>query len=461
MKLPSGYVPGSGVHKASGFGGFGERLLRKQGWEKGEGLGKNKTGRAEAIQVKKKEDTSGVCLQTLFLLFPSGSCGFYHRYPVQVGASRGQIVSDKWWEGAFDTALHVVNHEVRSDLVWNNSGVTSVSLTLRCLQDSSSDSDSDVSTADEVTVSVRNSDGTITSAAQHELQIAAELAAQPAWFGGGRFGGREGKLARIRQQEALAAAKLGLALPKPELASATGLPRASKKRKAPHNTSAETGSSPATEPVGVPNVKYKSSRKVKDKQAVMDQQVALSSQPDASVPDLSPDVRPAGKKPIIVEPAFTATVPAVPFVQTPASGWWGAKKFKSAGVLEGMEQPQSKLHSERQQFDEDDQTNLYMAAQTLKTSGKKGLGTKSHIGGIPCALIQSENIWQKRAGNKVSYRWDTLCFDSVWSTKSRTSRTCNKKLYIGCFAHKHSISSFYCTVQQRVLRSGYSVLCCS
>lgn len=60
MKFPPGYVPGSGVHKASGFGGFGERLLRKQGWEKGEGLGKNKTGVAEAIQVKKKEDTAGV-----------------------------------------------------------------------------------------------------------------------------------------------------------------------------------------------------------------------------------------------------------------------------------------------------------------------------------------------------------------------------------------------------------------
>ena len=60
MKFPPGYVPGSGVHKASGFGGFGERLLRQHGWEKGEGLGKNKTGRAEAIQVKKKEDSAGV-----------------------------------------------------------------------------------------------------------------------------------------------------------------------------------------------------------------------------------------------------------------------------------------------------------------------------------------------------------------------------------------------------------------
>lgn len=48
------------MHKASGFGGFGERLLRKQGWQKGEGLGKDKSGRVEAIEVKKKDDTVGV-----------------------------------------------------------------------------------------------------------------------------------------------------------------------------------------------------------------------------------------------------------------------------------------------------------------------------------------------------------------------------------------------------------------
>ena len=82
----------------------------------------------------------------------------------------------------------------------------------------------------------------------------------------------------------------------------------------------------------------------------------------------------------MVEPAVTSLAPIVAFVPTPAAGWWGAKKFKSAGCLEGLEQQKSKAQSERQEFDEDDQTNLYMAAQNLKTSGKKGLGTKSHIG---------------------------------------------------------------------------------
>ena len=51
----------------------------------------------------------------------------------------------------------------------------------------------------------------------------------------------------------------------------------------------------------------------------------------------------------------------------------------STGCLEGAEQEKAKA-SERQQFDEDDQTNLYMAAHNLKTQNKKGLGTKSQIG---------------------------------------------------------------------------------
>lgn len=247
------------------------------------------------------------------------------------------------------------------------------------MQDSSSGSDSDVSTADEVTVCARNSDGTITSAAQHELQIAAELAAQPAWHGGGRFGGREGKLARIRQQEALAAAKLGLALPNADLASAAA---SVTNPKCAAHVSTAGGESCSTEPVPHVNIeKSPKSKKRKHKEAAGDQQATDTQQAGASVSSLCPDQPPVAKKRIIVEPAFTATGVAVPFVQTPASGWWGAKKFTSAGVMEGIDQPQNKAQSERQQFDEDYQTNLYMAAQNLKTSGKKGLGTKSQIGG--------------------------------------------------------------------------------
>lgn len=61
MKLPPGYVPGQGPPlKPSGYGGFGERMLRSMGWEKGQGLGRNNDGIKEAIEVKKKEDTVGV-----------------------------------------------------------------------------------------------------------------------------------------------------------------------------------------------------------------------------------------------------------------------------------------------------------------------------------------------------------------------------------------------------------------
>jgi len=248
------------------------------------------------------------------------------------------------------------------------------------LQDSDSDSDSDVSTADEVTVAVRNNDGTVSSAAQHELQIAADLAAQPAWFGGGRFGGREGKLARIRQQEALAAAKLGLACAKAELAPAVVSVKVSKKRKTPSKSDPPAAATPSAESAIVTVTAKKGKSSKKRKQEATDYQAGSSAEAASAAAEAADDVPVVTKKRIVVEPVFTATTPAVPFVQTPSAGWWGAKKFTSAGCLEGIDQLQNKAQSERQQFDEDDQANLYMAAQNLKTSGKKGLGTKSHIG---------------------------------------------------------------------------------
>ncbi len=60
MKLPVGYVAGHGVTKATAYGGYGQRMLERMGWEKGQGLGKEKDGMKQAIEVKKKEDTTGV-----------------------------------------------------------------------------------------------------------------------------------------------------------------------------------------------------------------------------------------------------------------------------------------------------------------------------------------------------------------------------------------------------------------
>jgi hypothetical protein len=65
MKLPPGHVPGLvSQHKATAYGGFGQKMLEKMGWEKGQGLGKEKDGMKEAIEVKKKEDTLGVSRAT-------------------------------------------------------------------------------------------------------------------------------------------------------------------------------------------------------------------------------------------------------------------------------------------------------------------------------------------------------------------------------------------------------------
>ena len=62
MKLPPGYVPGSGAQKATAYGGFGEKLMKHMGWEDGQGLGRDKQGMRKAIEVKLKEDTVGVRL---------------------------------------------------------------------------------------------------------------------------------------------------------------------------------------------------------------------------------------------------------------------------------------------------------------------------------------------------------------------------------------------------------------
>ena len=60
MKLPPGYVPGVGVHRASAYGGVGERLLKGMGWQDGQGLGRSKKGIKTALEVMRKDDTAGV-----------------------------------------------------------------------------------------------------------------------------------------------------------------------------------------------------------------------------------------------------------------------------------------------------------------------------------------------------------------------------------------------------------------
>eukprot|EP00889_Picochlorum_renovo_P001518 jgi/Picre1/28548/NNA_003950.t1 len=177
MKLPPGYVAGQGVVKGSAYGGFGERMLKSLGWEKGKGLGKEEQGMKEAIEVKKKEDNIGV------------------------GGGPSTDWKDAWWEDAFNSAAKGVNVECSS---------------------SSSSSDDDSSDDDDEATAVgrKNRDGTLASASQQELKLLEELSASAGRVAAGRFGGRDAKMERIRRQEALEAerlaAKLGLSIKRDE-----------------------------------------------------------------------------------------------------------------------------------------------------------------------------------------------------------------------------------------------------
>jgi hypothetical protein len=63
------------------------------------------------------------------------------------------------------------------------------------------------------------------------------------------------------------------------------------------------------------------------------------------------------------------------FKPTPADGWWGAKMFASAGLLEGAEQEQKQR--QRTTFDEDMQAKVYMAAHDAQRQGKRGIGKRA------------------------------------------------------------------------------------
>jgi hypothetical protein len=264
MKLPEGYVPGVGVPKQKGgYGGFGQKMLEKMGWQRGQGLGKGKKGMSEAIAVSKKEDTLGVRLAPPPpppppLLPPpaAAGCSALRAPPAapaapssnaaralvpvlaQVGATQTGWKWDwKYWEDAYSRGLQSVAHDSGSG---SGSGSDSDSGSgsgdddaggsdSRRAAGSGAESDDDTSggtSSDDSSdggepalgrllacaVAV-NRDGTLATASSHELQIARSLSKDPRGWAG-RFSGREGKMARIRAQEeqqaAEARSKLGI-----------------------------------------------------------------------------------------------------------------------------------------------------------------------------------------------------------------------------------------------------------
>jgi hypothetical protein len=217
-------------------------------------------------------------------------------------------------------------------------------------------------------------DGTSCSASQAELKLAAQLAKDP-W---GRFGGRDGKLARIKRQEeeqaAAARAKLGLAPAPSPPAEAPSSSSGSKKRKAQADASPEPGPSSS-----------KGSQK---------QQKSSSSEP-AGQQQQQVQVQQPPRKVVVVQIGDDSRMraAAAAFQPTPAKGWWGASMFASAGLLEGMEEAAQHVARERQGFDEDTQADLYMKTHEAQRQGRRGLGKST-------TLKIAGGAW---AGKKVAF----------------------------------------------------------
>ncbi|BDA41447.1 probable G patch domain-containing protein 4 at N-terminal half [Coccomyxa sp. Obi] len=369
MKLPPGYVPGQGVHKATAYGGFGEKLMKQMGWQEGQGLGRDQKGMKRAIEVKHKEDNIGV------------------------GGKAGFAWEKKWWEEAYDSKAKKIQALVE-------------------------DLDSDDSD-DDVIVHV-NRDGTRSSAASHEQKIAAALAKDP-W---GRFGGREGKMARIARQEAELLARLQTeqsastsqssghadATVAVETRAAADIetgrspgaktereekkaekrkraaegseeaPQTKKKKKAAGvHAEGERGGAISTEQQGADTAGAKAAKKreKQQKKRAAEQGIAFNKAACDAEAAAAGDNAPSRRQVHVVRLAKDDASASAPFRSTAASGWWGASRFRSAGCLEGLEHTAEHVKKERQSFTEQTQEDLYTATQAAKATAKKGLGIAS------------------------------------------------------------------------------------
>ena len=267
MKLPENYVAGGRTRKATAMGGFGQGMLEKMGWRNGEGLGKERQGRAAPVEVTKKDDTKGL------------------------GGRFDWDWSHDYAASAFDNALAAIGGG-------NDSG------------DSSSSSSSSGSSSDDE-CAARNADGTASSASAAELRLARDLAKGNNL---GRFGGRAGKLARVREQEARLAAAASQPGPLQGKGAAAAPPVAAARQAAP-------------QPRGL----------------------------------------------IITVRGEELKMPSKPPKAQPAS-WWGHAAFRSAGWLHGLQEELRAATEPRDRgFSEETQVSLYnrLQAQQSKVRRRK------------------------------------------------------------------------------------------
>ena len=306
MKLP----PQHGVRSKAVYSSVGSSMLRKMGWSEGKGLGKNEDGHAECIKVKQKQDTQGV-------------------------GSKADVWDWKnlWWEDAFNATLQKLNagkEEAASD------DSTDSRVSVEVSEDTDEDKEEKVqkkrkrSKQKERDVEkVLGRDGVLVTAREHEIRIAAELAKDP-W---GRWGGRNGKLARIAKQEEEFLQK---------------------------NKANTTG---RCQTVEVDSTTSKKHKKREDKPAKKEKKSSR-------------------KKALVEQTECTATcakrIPSSVEVKRPVmpESWWGHQfGFVHGGGLETLEK-KTQEENEAKCFTENDQTNIYKAAQSLKQQGKLGLGVK-------------------------------------------------------------------------------------
>ena len=333
MKLPDGYTPGVGVVKSSGFGGFGERMLKTFGWEEGKGLGKAEQGMSTAIEIRKKDDQIGV--------------GF--------GPDRNW---NAWWENAYEEAAKGVR-------VASGAGSSR-----RCHGsdkgcDSSDDSDSSDDDEEVHGRKTVNRDGTVATGSADELRLLASLAKAGGRVAAGRFGGRDAKMERIRRQEELEAQrmreKLGLVEATPKAAGdgvAADRGDAKKEKKEKKEKRREDG-----------KANEKKAKKAKEGKEAKKGKEGKEGKEERT--NRRRIVIECGEREGGIEGRKMAPMAALQ--PTPASGWWGCNLFRSAGALDSSPMRKS-VEDPAVGFSEDQQAKIYENAQLGKTSGKTGLG---------------------------------------------------------------------------------------
>ena len=355
MKLPPGHVEGKGVVRPTGYGGLGERLMRGMGWQAGQGLGKEKDGIKEAIQVKKKEDTLGVRrgvgpLPASSPPAPAATC-VWTRSPsrlrspppaalhrAQVGGNATYKWEDKWWERAFDSAARTLgsggdavqqssssDESERSGGAPRSSGFES-DTSSGGDSSSSSDSDSDAEQAGRARKGrAVNRDGTTASGSAVELALMEELSRSKGRVAAGRFGGRDAKMERIRAQEARqaaeAAAKLGLAAPPPPAAAPAAVPASDDSETTSEAQVAASGGS------GSGSKKGKRKRSEDSGKAGKARKKRPGAGKTAAAPDGDAGTleQPPPPKRIVIEPKGLTAAPAFAFEPTPAAGALGGR----------------------------------------------------------------------------------------------------------------------------------------